>query len=179
VHSLFYRARGKRRYKKTKNSCPIKNNDVFSRFFGYRVKIIPLEKKPKNSYCFFLATGFFAQQQALHLCQHNSESSTTSSTSSVADSASSASAPKSSSSCNPKFGYYTRRNLIRVYPRGTRLLSSNMHPLPFWLNGCQMVALNYQGRDSPIVKHYSSIEYPCFLVLVSTMPYVVIVKNYS
>jgi hypothetical protein len=35
------------------------------------------------------------------------------------------------------------------------------------------------GRDSPIVKHYSSSKNSCFLILVSTMPYVVKVKNYS
>ena len=46
---------------------------------------------------------------------------------------------------------YTRRNLIRVYPRGTRLLSSNMDPLPFWRSGCQMVALNYQAKDRPLL----------------------------
>jgi hypothetical protein len=34
------------------------------------------------------------------------------------------------------------------------------------------------GRDSPIVKHYSSIK-NSFLLLVSTLPYVVKVKNYS
>ena len=49
------------------------------------------------------------------------------------------------------FRSYTRRNLIRVYPRGTRLLSSNMDPLPFWRSGCQMVALNYQAKDRPLL----------------------------
>ena len=49
------------------------------------------------------------------------------------------------------FRSYTRRNLIRVYPRGTRLLSSNMNPLPFWRSGCQMVALNYQAKDRPLL----------------------------
>lgn len=46
-----------------------------------------------------------------------------------------------------KFVNYNRRNLSRIYPRGTRLFSSNFDPLPLWLVGCQMVALNYQAKD--------------------------------
>ena len=42
---------------------------------------------------------------------------------------------------------YNRRNLSRIYPKGTRLFSSNFDPLPLWLVGCQMVALNYQSKD--------------------------------
>ena len=46
---------------------------------------------------------------------------------------------------------YKRQNLSRIYPKGTRLLSSNFDPLPFWLVGCQMVALNYQARDRALM----------------------------
>ena len=60
-------------------------------------------------------------------------------------------APVASVSPHREFRSYTRRNLIRVYPRGTRLLSSNMDPLPFWRSGCQMVALNYQAKDRPLM----------------------------
>lgn len=40
--------------------------------------------------------------------------------------------------------------MSRIYPKGTRVDSSNYSPQPFWNVGCQMVALNYQtmGRNS-------------------------------
>lgn len=34
--------------------------------------------------------------------------------------------------------------MSRIYPKGTRVDSSNYSPQPFWNVGCQMVALNYQ-----------------------------------
>jgi len=46
-----------------------------------------------------------------------------------------------------KFLSYNCRNLSRVYPKGTRLFSSNMNPFPFWTMGCQMAALNFQEAD--------------------------------
>jgi len=46
-----------------------------------------------------------------------------------------------------KFLSYNCRNLSRVYPKGTRLFSSNMDPFPFWTMGCQMAALNFQEAD--------------------------------
>merc|ERR1712136_214901 len=51
------------------------------------------------------------------------------------------------SSSGDKFVEYNRRNLSRVYPKGTRLLSSNLDPVQPWLTGCQMVALNFQEGD--------------------------------
>jgi len=45
---------------------------------------------------------------------------------------------------------YTRRNLLRVYPRGNRILSSNYDPTIAWSAGCQVVALNYQAKDESI-----------------------------
>ena len=50
-----------------------------------------------------------------------------------------------------KFIQFNKRNLVRVYPKGTRLLSSNFDPLPMWLMGCQMVALNYQAGDRELM----------------------------
>lgn len=50
-----------------------------------------------------------------------------------------------------KFLCFNRRNLSRIYPKGTRLLSSNFDPLPYWLVGCQMVALNYQAKDRALM----------------------------
>ena len=34
--------------------------------------------------------------------------------------------------------------LSRIYPKGTRVDSSNYMPQLFWNAGCQMVALNFQ-----------------------------------
>ncbi|TNN59901.1 1-phosphatidylinositol 4,5-bisphosphate phosphodiesterase gamma-1 [Liparis tanakae] len=42
------------------------------------------------------------------------------------------------------------RPLSRVYPRGQRLDSSNYDPLPVWLCGSQLVALNFQTPDKPM-----------------------------
>ncbi|XAR65942.1 Phosphoinositide phospholipase C [Bertholletia excelsa] len=40
---------------------------------------------------------------------------------------------------------FTRRNLLRVYPKGIRFDSSNYNPLIGWMHGAQMVAFNMQG----------------------------------
>lgn len=57
-----------------------------------------------------------------------------------------------------RFLQYNRRQLSRVYPRGQRLDSSNYDPLPMWLCGSQLVALNFQtpgerGRPGPCYVH--------------------------
>ncbi|KAI8899823.1 PLC-like phosphodiesterase [Globomyces pollinis-pini] len=41
----------------------------------------------------------------------------------------------------------TSANLLRVYPSILRVTSSNYDPLPYWINGTQMVALNFQTFD--------------------------------
>lgn len=41
-------------------------------------------------------------------------------------------------------------HMSRAYPKGTRVNSSNMDPLPAWSAGTQMVALNYQHQDTPM-----------------------------
>jgi hypothetical protein len=41
--------------------------------------------------------------------------------------------------------------LLRIYPRGSRVNSSNYDPVPLWLAGCQLVALNYQAEDRPLM----------------------------
>ena len=38
----------------------------------------------------------------------------------------------------------TERQLVRTYPKGARIDSSNYYPIPFWNHGIHMVALNYQ-----------------------------------
>ncbi|CAK7331198.1 unnamed protein product [Dovyalis caffra] len=40
---------------------------------------------------------------------------------------------------------FTQRNLLRVYPKGTRITSSNYNPFVGWMHGAQMVAFNMQG----------------------------------
>ncbi|CAN1221694.1 Phosphoinositide phospholipase C 1 [Linum grandiflorum] len=40
---------------------------------------------------------------------------------------------------------FTQRNLLRVYPKGSRLDSSNYSPFVGWMHGAQMVAFNMQG----------------------------------
>ena len=39
---------------------------------------------------------------------------------------------------------YAKDHLVRVFPAGSRITSSNYNPLPAWNAGCQIVALNYQ-----------------------------------
>lgn len=40
---------------------------------------------------------------------------------------------------------FTQKNVLRVYPKGTRFNSSNYKPLIGWTHGAQMVAFNMQG----------------------------------
>ncbi|XP_072178631.1 1-phosphatidylinositol 4,5-bisphosphate phosphodiesterase beta-3-like [Diadema setosum] len=52
---------------------------------------------------------------------------------------------------NPvEFVNYNKRQLSRIYPKGTRVDSSNFMPQIFWNVGCQLVALNYQQLDIPM-----------------------------
>eukprot|EP01062_Namystynia_karyoxenos_P012631 TRINITY_DN14558_c0_g2_i1.p1 TRINITY_DN14558_c0_g2~~TRINITY_DN14558_c0_g2_i1.p1 ORF type:complete len:1203 (+),score=300.81 TRINITY_DN14558_c0_g2_i1:75-3683(+) len=38
----------------------------------------------------------------------------------------------------------------RIYPKASRVDSSNLHPGPVWAAGCQMVAFNFQTPDFPL-----------------------------
>lgn len=49
------------------------------------------------------------------------------------------------SQVNALFGRFTQRNILRVYPAGTRVDSSNYNPVLAWNHGAQMVALNMQA----------------------------------
>ncbi|KAM0948139.1 putative phosphoinositide phospholipase C [Dioscorea sansibarensis] len=40
---------------------------------------------------------------------------------------------------------FTQKNLLRIYPKGTRFNSSNYNPFIGWTHGAQMVAFNMQG----------------------------------
>lgn len=46
---------------------------------------------------------------------------------------------------------YNKRQMSRIYPKGTRMDSSNYSPQPFWNVGCQMVALNYQTMGNNLL----------------------------
>ena len=48
---------------------------------------------------------------------------------------------------------HTERQLMRTYPAGMRIDSSNFNPVIFWAFGIQMVALNYQTEGSLLVSH--------------------------
>ena len=46
---------------------------------------------------------------------------------------------------------WTTSHLSRVYPEGTRISSGNVDPIPMWLSGVQMVAMNYQTSDKGLL----------------------------
>jgi hypothetical protein len=54
---------------------------------------------------------------------------------------------------------FNKRQLSRIYPRATRLESSNYMPQVFWNAGCQMVALNYQTLDLGMQLNLGIFEY--------------------
>ncbi|XP_059627979.1 phosphoinositide phospholipase C 6-like [Cornus florida] len=45
---------------------------------------------------------------------------------------------------------FTQKNILRIYPKGTRVTSSNYNPLTAWIHGAQMVAFNMQGRGKSL-----------------------------
>lgn len=52
---------------------------------------------------------------------------------------------EASESYAPDLARFSLNNIIRVYPKGLRIDSSNYDPFPGWINGAQMVAFNMQG----------------------------------
>ncbi|CAL1280662.1 unnamed protein product [Larinioides sclopetarius] len=58
-----------------------------------------------------------------------------------------------------EFVNYNKRQLSRIYPKGTRADSSNYLPQIFWNAGCQMVALNFQTPDLPMQLNQGKFEY--------------------
>jgi phosphatidylinositol phospholipase C delta len=46
---------------------------------------------------------------------------------------------------NDKIARHNALHLMRVYPRGTRITSRNLNPVPFWAVGSQICALNWQS----------------------------------
>ncbi|XP_018592999.2 1-phosphatidylinositol 4,5-bisphosphate phosphodiesterase beta-3 isoform X1 [Scleropages formosus] len=58
-----------------------------------------------------------------------------------------------------EFVEYNKKQLSRIYPKGTRVDSSNYMPQIFWNVGCQMVALNFQTLDLPMQLNMGIFEY--------------------
>ncbi|XP_015706609.1 LOW QUALITY PROTEIN: 1-phosphatidylinositol 4,5-bisphosphate phosphodiesterase beta-3-like, partial [Coturnix japonica] len=58
-----------------------------------------------------------------------------------------------------EFVEYNKRQLSRVYPKGTRVDSSNFQPQLFWNAGCQMAALNFQTLDVPMQLNLGLFEF--------------------
>lgn len=56
----------------------------------------------------------------------------------------------SSSIINSDFIKFNHKNFSRVYPKGSRVESSNYNPFPWWSGGSQLVALNLQTQDKPV-----------------------------
>uniref|UniRef100_A0A3Q4GD17 1-phosphatidylinositol 4,5-bisphosphate phosphodiesterase n=1 Tax=Neolamprologus brichardi TaxID=32507 RepID=A0A3Q4GD17_NEOBR len=66
---------------------------------------------------------------------------------------------KTSDEVNTCFTSFVPRQMSRIYPKGTRMDSSNYNPQPFWNVGCQMVALNYQTMDFPMQLNMALFEF--------------------
>ncbi|ONK62500.1 uncharacterized protein A4U43_C07F4570 [Asparagus officinalis] len=47
--------------------------------------------------------------------------------------------------CGEEVIRFTQKNILRIYPKMTRVNSSNYNPILGWIYGAQMVALNMQG----------------------------------
>ncbi|OWK57502.1 1-phosphatidylinositol 4,5-bisphosphate phosphodiesterase beta-2 [Lonchura striata] len=54
---------------------------------------------------------------------------------------------------------YNKWQMSRIYPKGTRMDSSNYQPQMFWNVGCQMVALNFQTMDVPMQQNMALFEF--------------------
>ncbi|TKX22455.1 phosphatidylinositol-specific phospholipase C-like protein 2 [Elsinoe australis] len=49
---------------------------------------------------------------------------------------------------------HNKNFLLRAYPKGTRVTSSNLDPAPFWRLGVQIVALNWQYVNEPMMLNH-------------------------
>ncbi|XP_066464617.1 1-phosphatidylinositol 4,5-bisphosphate phosphodiesterase beta-2 [Eleutherodactylus coqui] len=58
-----------------------------------------------------------------------------------------------------QFIEYNKRQMSRIYPKGTRMDSSNYMPQMFWNAGCQMVALNFQTMDLAMQQNMACFEF--------------------
>uniref|UniRef100_A0A673LTX1 Phosphoinositide phospholipase C n=1 Tax=Sinocyclocheilus rhinocerous TaxID=307959 RepID=A0A673LTX1_9TELE len=58
-----------------------------------------------------------------------------------------------------EFVEYNKFQLSRIYPKGTRVDSSNYMPQVFWNAGCQLIALNFQTIDLSMQLNLGMYEY--------------------
>ncbi|XP_069807236.1 1-phosphatidylinositol 4,5-bisphosphate phosphodiesterase beta-2 isoform X2 [Dendropsophus ebraccatus] len=58
-----------------------------------------------------------------------------------------------------QFVEYNKRQMSRIYPKGTRVDSSNYMPQMFWNAGCQMVALNFQTMDLAMQQNMALFDF--------------------
>lgn len=58
-----------------------------------------------------------------------------------------------------EFVNYNKRQMSRIYPKGSRVDSSNFMPQIFWNAGCQQVSLNFQTPDLPMQLNQGKFEY--------------------
>ena len=52
---------------------------------------------------------------------------------------------------------HNRKHLVRIYPRGTRLRSTNYEPHRYWASGAQLVAMNWQTFGEYLKSGWSQI----------------------
>lgn len=52
---------------------------------------------------------------------------------------------------------HTREHLVRVYPKGTRVDSSNFVPHKYWACGCQLVTVNWQTVGECLIQSHLGI----------------------
>ncbi|TKR87091.1 hypothetical protein L596_011554 [Steinernema carpocapsae] len=57
-----------------------------------------------------------------------------------------------------RFVNHNKRQITRVFPRGSRVDSSNFMPMVFWNCGCQMAAVNLQTADVPNQVNFAFFE---------------------
>ncbi|XP_065052408.1 1-phosphatidylinositol 4,5-bisphosphate phosphodiesterase beta-4-like isoform X2 [Rhopilema esculentum] len=57
-----------------------------------------------------------------------------------------------------EFTKYNNRQFSRIYPKGTRVDSTNYNPQAFWNVGCQLVTLNLQTTDVPYQLNQAKFE---------------------
>lgn len=56
-------------------------------------------------------------------------------------------------------------HISRVYPKGSRLQSTNYDPVAFWSAGCQLVAINWQTVDEgAILNHAMFVDTPGYVL---------------
>jgi hypothetical protein len=53
---------------------------------------------------------------------------------------------------------HNRQFFMRVYPKATRVLSSNLDPAPFWRVGVQLVALNWQKLNAAVMLNEAQFD---------------------